>query len=224
MSPYLATVAQIALAIPGDLAAHRAAYRGELARRLTLRGWLIKQAQQLDPGSRGDDTHRCGRIELICYPPAPPKADNPEDEDQPALVPVPSVRRTSVGSVPITLHLPPPVLVQIERNQISYKTRAKLQSWGKRPTSGKIVLQLYATEPDPIPEADIVLALAHHRHRRTQAEISAKADTRRFSHAVGVNEARYQRNREAIKQARRQAGGRPGMRAKALAKAATGQD
>ncbi len=202
MSPYLATVAAIARAIPGELAAHRKAYRGELARRLTLRGWLVRQLVRLEPGSRGDDTYRCGRIELVCYPPAPP--DNPEAEDQPQLVSVPSVRRTSNGSVPITLYLPLPVLVQIERNQINHKTRAKLQSWGQRPTSGKLVLQLYAQEPDPIPEADLVLALAHHRRRTPQAQIQAKADLRRLSHAVGVNEARYQVNKERALQARRE--------------------
>lgn len=223
MNHYLATVATIAQAIHPDMAAHRKAYRGELIRRLVLRGWMVKQLVRLDPGSRGDDTYLCGRLELICYPPAP-TAEPGEAEDQPQLVPVQSTRNTSSGSVPSTLNLPPPVLVQIERNQISYKTRAKLQSWGQRPTSGKLVIQLYAQTPDPIPEADLVLALKHRRGRTPQPEIHQKADTRRLSHAVGVNEARYQRNKERMLKARRAAGGRPGMRAKALAKLAQPKD
>ena len=203
MTPYLATVATIAHSIPTDLAAHRKAYRGELARRLTIRGWRVQIQVKLEPGSRGDDTYSSGRLELVCHPPQYPDPDNPDT------------------TPPIQ---PPPVLVQIERNPISYRTRAKLQSWGRRPTSGKLVLQLYAKTPDPIPEADLVLALAHRRRRTPQAAIQVVADLRRFSHAVGVNEARYQIAKQRMLQARRDAGGRPGMRAKALAKLNQHQD
>lgn len=195
---HVATVRDIAIAIPANIARIARAYRHEFTRRLQLRGWSVRHLVHLEPGSRGDDTYRCGAIDLLCTPPAPPIPDGDTGE-----LPPPSY---------------PPVLVQIERHTISYRTRAKLASWGQRPHSGRLVVMLYAAEPDPIPEADVVLALGHARRKVPTAEIREAAETRRFSHAVGVNEARYQRHREASMLQRRAAGGRAGMRARKKAR------
>lgn len=196
--PPLQIVVDAARAIPADMARIAHAYRHELQRRLTLRGWSVRRLVRLEPGSRGDNTYTCGAIDMLCTPPPPPLPDG------------------DTGELPPPTY--PPVLVQIERHSISYRTRAKLQSWGKRPTSGRLVIVLYARVPDPIPEADIVLALGHRREKVPPREIREAADTRRFEHAVGVNEARYQRRREKQNVRRRALGGRAGMRALKAAK------
>ncbi len=192
-NPPLATAADCARAVPLDLCRNAAAFRAELVRRLKLRGWLIKRNVRLEPGSRGDETYTCGVIAIAAHPPAPPVPDG------------------DTGELPPPTYAP--VLIQIERKAISYRTRPKLQPWGKRPCSGKLVVQLYAREPDPIPEADIVIARAATRVRTPQSIIHETADLRRLSHAIGVNEARYQRRRERLKQDLRAKGGRAGMRA-----------
>ena len=193
MNPHLTTTADCAHAVPLELCRNAAAYRCELIRRLKLRGWTIERGIKLEPGSRGDNTYTCGRLDLLAHPPAPPIPDG------------------DTGELPPPTY--PPVLIQIERRDISYRTRAKLQSWGQRPCSGKLVVQLYAREPDPIPEANLVIARGATRARTPQSVIHETADLRRLSHAIGVNEARYQRRRERLKQYRRAKGGRAGMRA-----------
>ena len=189
MNSPLTTAADCARAVPLDLCRNAGAFRAELVRRLKLRGWLIKRNVRLEPGSRGDETYTCGAIAIVAYPPAPPLPDG------------------DTGELPPPTY--PPVLIQIERKAISYRTRAKLQSWGARPHSGKLIVQLYSTTPDPIPEADIVIARAATRARTPQSVIHETADLRRLSHAIGVNQARYERHRaridrEAINARRRQ--------------------
>ena len=192
-NPPLATAADCARAVPLDLCRNAAAFRAELVRRLKLRGWLIKRNVRLEPGSRGDETYTCGVIAIVAYPPAPPAGD--EDDEQHLIeVCFPLNGRSET----VTERRPPPVLIQIERREISYRTRAKLQSWGQRPHSGKLVVQLYARTPDPIPEADIVIARAATRARTPQSVIHETADLRRLSHAIGVNQARYERHRARI--------------------------
>ena len=206
MNQHLTTVAECARAVPLDLCRNAAAFRAELVRRLKLRGWLIKRNVRLEPGSRGDETYTCGAIAIVAYPPAPLPSTTDEEGLEPQLVEVHVHSGRSTGR---TEQRPPPVLIQIERRDISYRTRAKLQSWGQRPHSGELVVQLYARTPDPIPEADLVMARGATRARTPQSVIHETADLRRLSHAIGVNEARYHRrraltDREAINARRRQ--------------------
>jgi hypothetical protein len=193
--PHLQVVANIARANPQDLASRADSFRYELRRRLHLRGWTTRRGLRLEPGSLGPDSFRCGSLDTLCYPKPRPNLDYEEPAEYPPIQ-------------------DPPVLLQIERNQISYRTRAKLQSWGKRPTSGKLVVQLFASEPDPIPEADLVLALGHARRRVPQTMITDTAMLKRFSHAIGVHQARNQIRTDAQRQRNRDRGGRAGMRAR----------
>ncbi len=190
-NPPLSTAADCARAVPLDLCRNAAAFRAELGRRLKLRGWLIKRNVRLEPGSRGDETYTCGVIAIVAYPPAPPPGTTDEEGLEPQLIEVHVHSNRRAGASELR---PPPVLIQIERRDVSYRTRAKLQSWGQRPHSGKLVVQLYARTPDPIPEADLVIARGATRARTPQSVIHETADLRRHSHAIGVNEARYQRS------------------------------
>jgi len=191
-SEHLATITEIARAIPEDLGSRADSFRSELRRRLHLRGWTTRRGLRLEPGSLGPDSYRCGALDTLCYP--KPRPD--PDVDEPAEYP------------PVQ---DPPVILQIERNQISYRTRAKLQSWGNRPTSGKIVIQLFAAKPDPIPEADQVLALGHTRRRIPQTLITDTAILKRLSHAIGVHAARSKIKTDAKRHRWRERGGRAGM-------------
>lgn len=193
---HLATVRELALAIPARDARLIGAYRHELAHALTLRGWSVRRSVRPPPAAR----YSCGPLDMLATPPPPPIPDG------------------DTGELPPPAY--PPVLIAVAAHAISYRTRATLQVWSRHPHSGRIVIVLYATERDLIPEADTVLALGHAPRDRAARSApligpTPATDTPRLAHAPGIHEARYQRQREALRLRRRAAGGRAGIRARA---------
>lgn len=61
-----------------------------------------------------------------------------------------------------------PILVEIERNMVSYRTRAKLQAYGSRPHRGILVIVLYGRPRHDCPEATETICL-HHKSQLTKS-------------------------------------------------------
>ena len=114
-------------------------YRHEFIRRLSLRGWRIIRAVRLEPGSRGSETHRYGRLDILAYPPSPAA----ENLDQLAVRDY-------------------PMLVEIERHRISYRTRAKIQAYGSRPHRGVLFIVLYGGQNHVRPPEATEIVCLHH--------------------------------------------------------------
>lgn len=157
------TLVQLILAIPESFARPGPRwFKAEVIRRLTLRGWACHTQVMLEPGTRGDDTARRTRMDLLATPPQPSGLTGKSEPD---------TNRTT-GQLP--------VLVEFERAQVTARTRAKLKSWGSRPALAKLVIVLYCQNPDPIPEATQTIGLQHHRKRWPRGALSDSRQKRRL--------------------------------------------
>ena len=124
-------------------------YRDLIARQLEREGWYVPKGRFF-VASRGapanDHAPQRGILDLIAWP---PPLDNP--------------RAPGTPRNPDLRNRPPPVLIELDKHQVTKKTRSKLAAFSY-PVTARVVILTQASTCDPVQGVDTVVCLGAASH------------------------------------------------------------
>ena len=139
MNPWHAHVVELARGLAVSRATSPKAYKDIIARQLEADGWYCSTRFKVP--SRGTNDHYRGILDLICWP--PPHPDPRGDGHKPN---------------PHISNRPPPILIELDKTRVYYKTRCKLAAF-PYPATARVVILTQADDADPCPGVDTIICL-----------------------------------------------------------------
>lgn len=138
-SPHHAHVVEILTGLVHSRARTGPSLKAILKRQLDSDGWYTSTRFKVE--SRGTDDGYRGVLDLICWPPPHPDPRGPHHKPNPHIA-----------------NRPPPILVEFDKRQVYFRTRAKLASFAY-PATARIVVLTRAPSCDPLPGIDTIICL-----------------------------------------------------------------
>lgn len=139
MNSYHQQVVDIATGLQHSRARSPAACKAMLVRQLEAEGWYCSTHFKVP--SRGTNDHYRGILDLVAWPP-----------------PLPDPRGSEHKPNPHITNRPPPVLVELDKVQVRYKTRAKLAAFN-HPASARVVVLTQANDSQSMAGIDAIICL-----------------------------------------------------------------
>lgn len=139
MNQYHQHVVEIASGLQHLRGRSSAAYKAIIKRQLDAEGWYTSTRFKVP--SRGTDDHYRGILDLIAWPPPFPDPRGPEHKPNPHIS-----------------NRPPPILIELDKTRVYYKTRAKLAAFAY-PCSARVVILTQADDSEPVAGIDRIICL-----------------------------------------------------------------
>lgn len=139
MNPYHQRVAEIATGLQHTRGRSSVECKTIIQRQLEAEGWYCSTRFKVP--SRGTNDHYRGILDLVAWPPPFPEPEHPERKPNPHIS-----------------NRPPPVLVELDKVQVRYKTRAKLAAFN-HPASARVVILTQANDSESMAGIDAIICL-----------------------------------------------------------------